>query len=194
VSVSLRTIAVSPSGREIHWCRASRRSPKHLFSVVLVVSLLLSHLGNSYAADPYDGEWTGSATAARNGRCKNANVTLTVSGNLVLGQAKFDVDARNINGTVHPDGVFGGTIGFQHLTGKFIDDRFEGSFRSGECAWTLILRRMRARAPTSDRPSLRFARAGSVEWAKAHAVVPSPIASQTPFPRRFCGSPTLPAA
>ena len=161
MSLSLRTISVSPSGQGMHLHRASRGPSKHLFSVVLIVSLLLSHLGTSYAADTYDGEWTGSATAARNGRCKSANVTLTVSGNLVLGQAKFDVGARNINGTVQPDGVFGGTIGFQHLTGKFSDDRFEGSFRTGECAWTLILTRMRARAPTSDRPALRFARAES---------------------------------
>jgi hypothetical protein len=92
---------------------------------------------------------------------ESANVTLTVSGNVALGQAKFDVDARNINGTVQADGTFSGTVGFQHITGRFIDDRFEGSFRSGECAWTLILRRMRAQAPTSDRPSLRFARAES---------------------------------
>ncbi len=27
------------------------------------------------------------------------------------------------------DGTFGATIGFQHLTGKFIEDEFEGTFK-----------------------------------------------------------------
>ena len=53
----------------------------------------------------------------------------------------FGADARNINGTVRPDGTFGGTIGFQHLVGKFNEDKFEGAFQSFDCAWTLILKR-----------------------------------------------------
>jgi hypothetical protein len=160
VSLSLPAIALGPSGRGMHWRRANRGSAKRVLSVVSIVGLLfVSYVGSVCAADTYDGEWTGSATAARNGRCKNANVTLTVSGTLVLGQAKFDVETRNIHGTVQPDGSFGGTVGFQHLTGKFGDDSFEGTLQGRECAWTLILTRKRARAPTSDGPSLRFAHA-----------------------------------
>jgi hypothetical protein len=120
-------------------------------SLLLVASiasvLFLSNFGNAHAAEPYDGEWNGSATVVRNGRCRAANVTLTVLGNKALGQAKFGLDARNIAGTVRPDGTFGGTIGFQHLTGKFIEDKFEGSFQSSDCAWSMILRR--SRPPTS---------------------------------------------
>jgi hypothetical protein len=48
---------------------------------------------------------------------------------------------RNINGTVGADGRLGGTIGFQHLTGKFNGDRFEGVFTSFDCTWTILLER-----------------------------------------------------
>jgi hypothetical protein len=118
---------------------------------------VLSCLGNAYAADPYDGEWTGSAAPIRHPRCTTAQITLRVSDNVALGEAKFDAGVRNIRGTVHPDGTVGATIGFQHLTGKFVDDRFEGRFEGGECAWTVILRRTRARGPTSFGPLQRFA-------------------------------------
>src|SRR6185436_18656772 len=75
----------------------------------------------------------------------------TVLGQGVIGEGKFGADARNINGTVRPDGTFGGTIGFQHLVGKFNEDKFEGAFRSFDCAWTVILKRGRPRAPTTGR-------------------------------------------
>jgi hypothetical protein len=157
LSSTLRTIAVRSHSRRMRWRGESRGFSKRLLLIVSVVGLLVSCLGNPCAADPYDGEWTGVATVAKNGRCRNAQVTMTVSGNLVLGQAKFDVDARSIRGTVHPDGTMGATVGFQHLTGKFIDDRFEGRLQGSECVWTLLLRRPRARAPTSVTPLLRLA-------------------------------------
>ena len=77
----------------------------------------------------YDGQWNGSATA-ESGRCKPAVVTLTVLDRTVEGQARFELDTHNIHGTVSADGAFGATIGFQHLTGNFIEDVFEGTFRS----------------------------------------------------------------
>jgi hypothetical protein len=46
----------------------------------------------------------------------------------------------NINGTVLEDGTFGATIGFQRLTGKFSRDKFEGTFKSSYCEWTMLLR------------------------------------------------------
>jgi hypothetical protein len=154
----MRTIAIRVYTRDIRWGVVSRRFAMRLLSVASVVGLLLvSCLGNARAADPYDGEWTGSATVAKNGRCRNAQVTMTVSDNLVLGQAKFDADSKSIRGTVQPDGIVGATIGFQHLTGKFIDDRFEGRLQGSECTWTLLLRRPRARGPSSVTPLLRFA-------------------------------------
>ena len=70
-------------------------------------SLFSLQLGDAYAAGPYDGEWIGSATSA-GGRCKPASVTLTVAGKVVTGQAKFELNAPNINGTVWEDGKFGG--------------------------------------------------------------------------------------
>jgi len=153
-----RTIAVGFYTRDTHWGVASRRFAMRLLSVVSIVGMLLvSCIGSSCAADPYDGEWTGSAAPIRHPRCTSAQITLRVSDNVALGEAKFDAGARSIRGTVHPDGTVGATIGFQHFTGKFVDDRFEGRFEGGECAWTVILRRTRARGPTSFGPVQRFA-------------------------------------
>jgi hypothetical protein len=92
------------------------------------------------AAGPYDGEWTGSATAT-SGRCKPAIVTLTVLGTVVTGQARLEADAPNINGTVREDGAIGATIGWQPLIGKFIDDGLEGTFKSSDCVWKMLLKR-----------------------------------------------------
>jgi hypothetical protein len=129
----------------------------HLIAAIANV-LLLSSFCNASAADPYDGQWNGSATAAQDSRCKAASVTVTVLGQEVIGEAKFGADARNINGTVRPNGAFGGTIGFQHLVGRFNEDTFEGAFQSFNCAWTLILKRSRPRAPASGTAFPRQAR------------------------------------
>jgi len=136
LTLSRRTIAFRRADRFGNW----RKKRLHLIAAIANV-LLLSSFCNASAADPYDGQWHGSATAAQGGRCKAANVTVTVLGQEAIGEAKFGADARNINGTVRPDGTFGGTIGFQHLVGKFNEDKFEGAFQSFDCAWTLILKR-----------------------------------------------------
>ncbi len=113
---------------------------KRLCCVAPIACLLfLLPLGDACADSLYDGEWRGSATATVR-RCKPATVTLTVQGSVVTGQAKFEVDAPNINGTVFEDGTLGATIGFQQLTGKFVRDKFEGSFKSSYCEWTMLLR------------------------------------------------------
>lgn len=91
-------------------------------------------------AGPYDGEWKGVATAT-NGRCKPAVVTLTVGGTSVEGEARFERDQRNIYGTVTADGAFGATIGFDHLTGTFTDNIFEGTFKRTDCAYKVMLKR-----------------------------------------------------
>jgi len=114
---------------------------KGLFHFVLATGLLLlAQAANGRAPGPYDGEWTGAATST-GGRCKPATVTLTVEGTAVLGDARFEVDAPHISGTVLEDGTVGATIGFQHLTGKFTRDEFEGSFRSFDCVWNMLLKR-----------------------------------------------------
>ena len=104
--------------------------------------LLLSQFNNAAAAGPYDGEWTGTATSSGE-RCKSAVVRLTIEGEVVLGQAKFERDAPNINGTVDRDGTFGGTIGFQPIRGQFMRDEFEGTFKSFDCEWRALLKRTR---------------------------------------------------
>jgi len=104
--------------------------------------LLLSQSGHSYAAGPYDGEWTGSATAT-SGRCRPAVVTLTVAGRVVTGEARFEVEAQNINGTVQENGTFGATLGFHQLTGRFTRDAFDGSFTRADCVWRMQLKRTR---------------------------------------------------
>jgi len=104
--------------------------------------LLLPQFNNADAAGPYDGEWTGTATSTGE-RCKRAVVKLTVEGQVVLGQARFERDAPNINGTVDEAGAFGATIGFQPFRGQFIRDRFEATFKIFDCEWKALLRRRR---------------------------------------------------
>jgi hypothetical protein len=102
--------------------------------------LLLSQFSHADAAGPYDGEWKGPAKST-GGRCKRAIVSLTVEGQIVLGQAKFDDDTSNINGTAAESGAVVATIGFQLLTGRFTGDEFEGAFKILDCQWEAILRR-----------------------------------------------------
>ena len=104
--------------------------------------LLLPQFNNADAAGRYDGEWTGTATSTDE-RCKRAAVKLTVEGQVVLGQATFERDTLNINGTVGEGGAFGATIGFQPLRGQFIQDQFEGTFKIFDCEWRALLRRRR---------------------------------------------------
>jgi hypothetical protein len=113
---------------------------KHLRYVASVASLLLLSPFGDACAGPYDGQWDRSATVTT-GRCKPAAVTLTVLGTVVVGQARFELDTRDIRGTVTADGAFGATIGFQHLTGTFIRDMFEETFESYDCIWKMVLKR-----------------------------------------------------
>jgi hypothetical protein len=166
MSVSPCTAAVRRSDRRgNHWSYTNKRSMRRLLLVASIASVLFSsNFGNAYAAGPYDGEWNGSARVVKNGRCRPANVMLTVLGSQVVGQAKFDLAVRNIAGTVRPDGTLGGTIGFQHLTGKFIEDKFEGNFQSVECAWIVTLRRTQPRTPASG-PAPRHPKRASTSVA-----------------------------
>ena len=104
--------------------------------------VLLSPFNNINAAGPYDGEWTGTAPSTDE-RCKPAVVRLTIEGQVVLGQAKFERGAPSINGTVDEHGTFGGTIGFQPIRGQFMRDEFQGTFKSFDCEWKARLRRTR---------------------------------------------------
>ena len=127
------------------YCEENESGIAQMKRLLIVASiahlLLLSQLRDSCAAGSYDGEWTGSATSSTGGRCRPANVTLTVQGKVVTGRAKFEIDAASISGTVSEDGTFGATIGFQPLTGEFMQDQFKGTFKNGDCVWNLVLRR-----------------------------------------------------
>jgi|SRR5215470_2499892 len=111
-------------------------------SLIALVVLLLSWPAEARAGGPFDGEWNGSATANAGG-CAPGTVTLSVRGREAVGQASFDAGIRNVNGTVIADGTFGGTLGFQQITGRFSGDRFTGTFRSFDCTWRLQLERTR---------------------------------------------------
>jgi hypothetical protein len=102
--------------------------------------LLLSQPGSSHADGPYDGQWTGTATPDR-GRCKPANVTMTIAGRVVSGEAHLERGTLDIRGTVWEDGSFGATLGFQHLTGQFSRNAFEGAFETPDCKWKMQLKR-----------------------------------------------------
>jgi len=79
--------------------------------------LLMPQFNDADAAGPYDSEWTGTATSIDE-RCKRAVFTLIVEGQVVLGHARFEGDAPNVNGTVDENGALGATIGFQPFRGR----------------------------------------------------------------------------
>jgi len=129
--------------------------------------LLLAQVTSGLAADgvgPFDGQWTGSATPTVQ-ECKPANVTVTVEGTTVIGQAQFANDAPNIHGTVREDGGFGATIGWQPLTGKFVADGFEGTFKNGDCEWKMRLQRSEREhlLPITGQPKQTSANRGPTE-------------------------------
>jgi len=103
--------------------------------------LILSPLSGTCAAGPHDGDWTGSASSSNAARCRPVIVTLTVDGPVATGLARFEREAPNIMGTVRQDGTFGATIGFHPLTGKFIENEFEGAFKNSDCEWKMLLKR-----------------------------------------------------
>ena len=115
------------------------RRIERLLVLTAVCTLLLSQSISSYAGGPYDGEWTGTATPNR-GRCRPANVTLTVTGKVVTGEIRLDRET-DIRGTVWEDGSFGATIGFNQLIGQFDRNAFEGSFEASDCTWKMLLKR-----------------------------------------------------
>ena len=115
------------------------RRIERLLVVAAVCALLLSQFNSAHAGGPYDGEWAGTATPNR-GRCRPANVTLTVAGKVVTGEIRLDRET-DIRGTVWEDGSFGATIGFNQLTGQFSRDSFEGAFETPECTWKMLLKR-----------------------------------------------------
>ena len=107
---------------------------------VMAFLLFLLQFNDARSAGPYDGEWQGTATSVGE-RCKRASVNLTVDGQIVLGQAKFDGDTSSISGSVTERGAVGATIGFQFLKGQFNGDEFEGTFKFSDCQWEAVLKR-----------------------------------------------------
>jgi hypothetical protein len=119
----------------------SNQAARRMLYVASVAHLLLlSRVGDVYAAGAYDGQWNGSATVTA-GRCRPGSVALTVVGKVVVGEARFDVEALSIHGTVSEDGAFGATMGFHHFTGQFNQDMLEGTFDYSNCAWKVVLKR-----------------------------------------------------
>jgi hypothetical protein len=113
---------------------------KRRFVAAAACVLLLSQLDGTYAAGAFDGEWSGTATPDR-GRCRPANVTVTIAGRVVSGEAHLERETSEIRGTVWEDGSFGATLGFQHLTGQFSGNAFEGTFETPDCKWKMQLKR-----------------------------------------------------
>jgi hypothetical protein len=113
---------------------------KSLLFVAFAATLLIWWPIGEAEAGPYDGEWQGVATAT-SGRCKPVAVTLSVGNTSVEGEAQFERERRSIYGTVTPDGAFGATIGFDHLTGTFVGSLFEGTFKRADCTYKMMLKR-----------------------------------------------------
>jgi hypothetical protein len=120
-----------------------------LVVAAVAFSMLLPQFHGAKAAGPYDGTWSGTATSTGN-RCKRGVVSLTVEGDVVLGQAKLEANAANINGTVDRSGALGATIGFQSLKGHFSSNEFEGTFNIFDCQWEAVLKRTTAGDQTAS--------------------------------------------
>jgi hypothetical protein len=114
---------------------------RKLLVIIFGAALTLPRINVTGPADMFDGPWEGSATVIDKGRCQPSSVSLSVKGNEAIGQAKFVAGIRRISGTVAADGIFGGTIGFQYIDGKFTGNEFEGTFVSFDCAWKISLKR-----------------------------------------------------
>src|SRR5262245_64544163 len=84
-----------------------KRMERRLVAAATCV-LLLSQ--GSFAAGPFDGQWNGTATPNR-GRCKAANVTVTVAGKVVSGEMRLEGGTSEIKGTGGEGGSFGDAIG-----------------------------------------------------------------------------------
>jgi hypothetical protein len=113
---------------------------KRLRRIASVASLLFLSLAGDVCADPFDGQWNGIANPTA-GRCRPVAVTITVSDKVGIGQVKFPRGPQDIRGTLTDNGAFGATIGFEHLTGTFVRDTFEGTFKGEDCVWTMVLKR-----------------------------------------------------
>ena len=88
--------------------------------VLLAQVLLLAQVTSGLAADgvgPFDGQWTGSATPTVQ-KCKQGNVTVTVEGTTVIGQAQFANDAPT---STEPSGETAG------LARRLVGNRLLGS-------------------------------------------------------------------
>jgi len=85
----------------------------------------------------FDGEWRGSVSAFgnnfSNNPCQNLEVTLKVVGNSVSGQIVGALGRSAVSGTIAADGTVTGTRGADELSGRFQEDRFEGSLQGGDC-------------------------------------------------------------
>ena len=85
----------------------------------------------------FDGEWRGSVSAFgnnfSNNPCQNLEVTLKVVGNSVSGQIVGALGRSAVSGTIAADGTVKGTRGADELSGRFQEDRFEGSLQGGDC-------------------------------------------------------------
>ncbi|HKO08500.1 MAG TPA: caspase family protein [Alphaproteobacteria bacterium] len=85
----------------------------------------------------FDGEWRGSVSAFgnnfSNNPCQNLEVTLKVVGNSVSGQIVGAFGRSAVSGTIAADGTVKGTTGADELSGRFQEDRFEGSLQGGGC-------------------------------------------------------------
>jgi hypothetical protein len=99
-----------------------------VFSVVLASG---AGIAVTFAAGPYDGAWSGSASGsvgAAGSRC-SAIVSATVADNEMKGTAVFGSINAPFTGTIASDGKFDGKMGAsREFTGAFSGNSFSGSF------------------------------------------------------------------
>ena len=98
--------------------------------------VIILPFGTAYAANQFDGPWTGSVKSmgmSGKGRapCPIFEGTAKMfiqNGTVMRGQVVTPKGTPPIHGTVADDGTFNGTVGSTALTGKMSGDTFSGQW------------------------------------------------------------------
>jgi hypothetical protein len=101
--------------------------------IVIAAALAVAlPLGLANAAGPFDGQYTGGASAV--GRtCPILTGTVSVVDGKLAGKFSESRYTFNMTGTVAPDGTMTGKWAAYPMTGKFTGGHFEGTYVSKEC-------------------------------------------------------------
>jgi hypothetical protein len=88
----------------------------------------------------YDGAWNGQLASGEAGKPCARSIRILVANNTISGTLETVDGQQNLVGNIAEDGSFTGQAGTARLTGKFVDERFEGRLNPGtnDCPATAV--------------------------------------------------------